>query len=48
MTQPTIPIVNYSDLVGAGGGARDQAIAHLGTALQNVGFFTAVFCPSSP
>jgi isopenicillin N synthase-like dioxygenase len=39
MTQPTIPIVNYSDLVGVGGGARDRAIAHLGTALQNVGFF---------
>lgn len=39
MTRTTIPIVNYSDLVGPRGGVRDQAIAHLGTALQNVGFF---------
>lgn len=39
MTRTTIPIVNYRDLVGPGGEVRDRAIAHLGVALQNVGFF---------
>ena len=48
MTLTTIPTVNYSDLVGPGGGVRDQAIADLGAALQNVGFFILDRSPLSP
>jgi len=48
MTLTTIPTVNYSDLVGPGGGVRDQAISDLGAALQNVGFFILDRSPLSP
>ncbi len=48
MTPIRIPSVNYSDLVRPGGIARDQAIAHLGTALQKVGFFILDRSPLSP
>ena len=48
MSPTTIPVVNYRDLVGPGEEVRNQAIAHLGIALQKVGFFILDRSPVSP
>ncbi|MBE9135957.1 isopenicillin N synthase family oxygenase [Nodosilinea sp. LEGE 07088] len=47
MPRPTIPVVSYSDLLSTTG-ARQRAIAALGQALEDIGFFILEPHPISP
>ncbi|MEA5452251.1 2-oxoglutarate and iron-dependent oxygenase domain-containing protein [Leptolyngbya sp. CCNP1308] len=47
MTRPSIPVVSYADLIGPPAG-RQRAIATLGQALEDIGFFILEPHPVSP
>lgn len=48
MTKPAVPVVNYIELLSPDLAQRDRAIATLGHALEEIGFFMVANSPISP